>query len=123
MTARDRALFTLVGPREAEHAAMRSGYSYGRATLRAFCRHRTALAMAILMAALILYALVQPLLPGQHPPSTIYNDAETGLQLRNLPPCRAFHFPESTYTSGSGFPIFLAKLIKKDLHFFDRSGI
>lgn len=56
MTARDRALFTLVGPREAEHAAMRSGYSYGRATLRAFCRHRTALAMAILMAALILYA-------------------------------------------------------------------
>ena len=32
------------------------------------------------------------MLPGQHPPSTIYNDAETGLQLRNLPPCRAFTF-------------------------------
>ena len=92
MTARDRALFALVGPREAASAPSRGGYSYGRATLRAFCRHRTALVMAILMAALILFALVQPLLPGQHPPTTIYNDAQTGLQLRNLPPCRAFPF-------------------------------
>ena len=28
---------------------------------------------------------------------------------RPLPPWRAFHFPSSTYTSGSGFPIFFAK--------------
>ena len=34
-----------------------------------------------------------------------------------------FHLPESTQTSGSGFPIFLANPTKKSCHFFERSGI
>jgi oligopeptide transport system permease protein len=69
-----------------------SDYSYWKSTFRVFLRNRVALALLALLAGLLLFTVLQPLLPGQKSPTEIYNDPATGMQLRNLPPCRAFWF-------------------------------
>lgn len=67
-----------------------SDYSYWKSTFRVFLRDKVAVALLVALAALLLFTLLQPLLPGQKSATAIYNDPATGMQLRNLPPGRAF---------------------------------
>jgi oligopeptide transport system permease protein len=69
-----------------------SDYSYWKSTFRVFLKNKVALMLLVFLAALILFTLVQPLLPGQKSPTEIYNDPATGMQLRNLPPSGEFWF-------------------------------
>lgn len=69
-----------------------SDYSYWKSTFRVFLKNKVALMLLVFLAALILFTLVQPLLPGQKSPTEIYNDSATGMQLRNLPPSGEFWF-------------------------------
>lgn len=69
-----------------------SDYSYWKSTFRVFLKNKVALMLLVFLAALILFTLIQPLLPGQKSPTEIYNDPATGMQLRNLPPSGEFWF-------------------------------
>ena len=68
-----------------------SNYSYWGATLRAFFKNRSAMFFLILMAALLLFTFIQPLLPNQKDPLLIHND-QWGLPLNNIPPGEEFWF-------------------------------
>lgn len=67
-----------------------SQYSYWQSTWQVFLSNRVAAALLALVVVMVLFTLVQPWLPGQKPPTKIHIDGETGLQLRNQPPCREF---------------------------------
>ena len=69
-----------------------SDYSYWKSTFRVFLKNKVALLLLVFLAGLLLFTIIQPFLPGQKSPTEIYNDAATGMQLRNLPPSRAFWF-------------------------------
>ncbi|HWQ09754.1 MAG TPA: ABC transporter permease [Holophaga sp.] len=69
-----------------------SDYSYWRSTFRVFLKNKVALTLLVLLGTLLLFTFVQPFLPGQKSPTEIYNDPATGMQLRNLTPCKAFWF-------------------------------
>ncbi|MEG0766867.1 MAG: ABC transporter permease, partial [Clostridia bacterium] len=83
--------FAAYDARNAERGGY-SNYSYWRSTLRVFAKNRTAVGFLVVMAVLLCFNLVQPFLPGQHDPLLIYNDAQTGMQLRNLPPSKLYWF-------------------------------
>ena len=61
-----------------------SDYSYWRSTLRAFRHNRVAMALLILLAAILLFTFIQPILPGQFDPTAITN-GDNGLPLKNQP--------------------------------------
>ncbi|HUX41614.1 MAG TPA: ABC transporter permease [Rectinemataceae bacterium] len=63
-----------------------SNYSYWRSTFRMFLANKVALFFLALLGSLLLFTIVQPFLPGQLSPTKIFNDPETGMQYRNLPP-------------------------------------
>ena len=63
-----------------------SNYSYWRSTLNAFLHNKMAVAMLIVLALLLAFTIIQPLLPGQYAPNTINNDPATGIQLANQSP-------------------------------------
>ncbi len=70
-------------------AAERSGYSnysYWRSTLNAFFHDKMAVAMLIVLALLLGFTIIQPLLPGQYGANVINNDPATGVQLSNQAP-------------------------------------
>ncbi len=72
-----------------EEEAERTGYSdysYWRSTLRAFFKNKLAVVMLVLALSLVLFSVIQPLLPGQYDPNYINNDPETGMQIINQPP-------------------------------------
>jgi oligopeptide transport system permease protein len=69
-----------------------SDYSYWGSTFRVFLKNKVAVTLLVLLAALLLFTFIQPFLPGQKSPTEIYNDPATGLQIRNLAPCKAFWF-------------------------------
>lgn len=69
-----------------------SGYSYWKGTLRAFRANRAAFALLIVMAVLLLFTFIQPLLPRQHSPNEVNNNPLTGMPYYNLPPCAEFPF-------------------------------
>ena len=62
-----------------------SNYSYWRSTVRAFTKNKAAMFMLTLMALIVLFTFIQPLLPNQFDPFTVDNNAE-GLPLRNEQP-------------------------------------
>ena len=66
-------------------------YSYWGSTFRMFFKNRVAVAL-ILLAAILLFTMIQPHLPGQRPATLINNDPATGLQLMNVPPNDEFLF-------------------------------
>lgn len=77
------------------NAAERAGYSnysYWRSTWQVFLKNRFATFLLGLMLAVILFTIIQPYLPNQKSPIKIYNDASTGLQLRNNTPDSEFWF-------------------------------
>jgi oligopeptide transport system permease protein len=69
-----------------------SDYSYWKCTVRVFLKNWVAVALLVLLAALLLFTFIQPFLPAQKSPTEIYNDPATGMQIRNLAPCKAFWF-------------------------------
>lgn len=69
-----------------------SNYSYWQSTFRAFLKNRVAVFLLVVMAALLLFTVVQPYLPGQRDPNEIYDSVETGLPLRNAAPNEEFWF-------------------------------
>ncbi len=63
-----------------------SNYSYWRSTLQVFFKNKVAVFLLILLAAILLFTFIQPLLPGQYPANLINNNPQTGKQLSNVAP-------------------------------------
>ena len=63
-----------------------SNYSYWRSTLQVFFKNRTAVFLLFVLAALLIFTVIQPYLPGQYPANLINNNPQTGKQLSNLAP-------------------------------------
>lgn len=63
-----------------------SNYSYWRSTFQAFFKNKVAVFLLILLASILLFTFVQPLLPGQYPANLINNNPQTGKQLSNVAP-------------------------------------
>lgn len=88
----EKELFSFIQQDEAE--AERTGYSnysYWRSTLHAFMKDRLAVFFLCLLFVLLIFTIVQPYLPGQKDPTTIYNDA-SGMQIINQRPNSEFIF-------------------------------
>ena len=89
----DRALFEFAGfDAEAGERGGYSNYSYWRSTMRMFLANKAAVFFLTLLGTLLLFTFIQPLLPGQRSPTTIFNDPATGMQYRNLAPSGRFWF-------------------------------
>lgn len=89
----NKSLFTFAG--YDANAAERTGYSnysYWRSTWQVFLKNRFATFLLGLMLAVVLFTIIQPYLPNQKSPIKIYNDASTGMQLRNHTPDSEFWF-------------------------------
>lgn len=69
-----------------------SNYSYWRSTFRMFLKRKSALFFLVVLLAILAFTFVQPLLPGQKNPTTIYQDPATGMQYRNVEPGPEFWF-------------------------------
>lgn len=69
-----------------------SDYSYWKGTLRVFLKNRVAIFTLCVLLTIILFTLIQPLLPGQMNPNLINNDTATGMQISNRAPDRKFWF-------------------------------
>lgn len=69
-----------------------SNYSFWRSTFQVFMKNRAAVMFLIVVALILVFTAVQPYLPNQKSPTTIYNDPATGLQYRNVPPGEEFWF-------------------------------
>ncbi len=76
---------------EAEKAGF-SNYSYWRSTFRMFFKNKVGVFTLAVVAILIAFTLIQPLLPGQHAPNRINNNPETGMQIINRQPDSEFWF-------------------------------
>lgn len=70
---------------DAERAGY-SDYSYWGSTFRVFLKNRTAVFLLILLIFLLLFTIIQPILPNQYPAGQIINHPITGVQMSNLPP-------------------------------------
>ena len=69
-----------------------SDYSYWKSTLKVFLRNRVAVFLLVVLAIVLVFTFIQPLLPGQNSPTRITIDPATGMQLRNHPPDAVFWF-------------------------------
>jgi len=88
----DKELFTRAEYRPEELEPLsRAGYSYWRSSLRIYFKNKPAMFFLCLIAITLLFTFIQPYLPGQKDPVTIYNDA-AGIQIRNSPPGSGFVF-------------------------------
>ncbi|MFU0832498.1 MAG: ABC transmembrane type-1 domain-containing protein [Oscillospiraceae bacterium] len=68
-----------------------SNYSYWRSTFRSFLKDKNAMFFLIVVLVILLFTFIQPLLPNQHSPTEIFNDAQ-GIQIRNRAPDSEFWF-------------------------------
>ncbi|WP_326911366.1 ABC transporter permease [Sedimentibacter sp. MB31-C6] len=69
-----------------------SNYSFWRSTFQVFIKNKVAVVLLILIAVVVMFTLLQPLLPNQKSPTQIYNNPETGLQYHNEKPSKEFWF-------------------------------
>ena len=83
----EEELFTPAGfsSQQAEATASTS-YSYWGSTFRAFFKNKLAVALLAALAAVVVFAFAQPLLPGQADPNLCAVDPATGIQYRNIAP-------------------------------------
>jgi oligopeptide transport system permease protein len=87
MKAIDSRLFEFADyDASASERAGYSNYSYWRSTLGMFLAKRSSRLFLWMLGILLLFTFVQPFLPGQRDPTTIFNDPATGMQYRNVPP-------------------------------------
>ena len=63
-----------------------SNYSYWRSTFQVFLKNRMAVLMLVVLALLLLFTFIQPLLPNQYGPNAVNNNPATGIQLSNQSP-------------------------------------
>ena len=63
-----------------------SNYSYWGSTVKAFFQNKAALVALCALCLVLLFTLIQPLLPGQYDANRVYNDPVTGIQLQNQSP-------------------------------------
>lgn len=63
-----------------------SNYSYWGSTLRVFLKNRVAVFLLCVLAVVLLFTFIQPLLPGQYPASLIINHPITRMQMSNVSP-------------------------------------
>ena len=63
-----------------------SNYSYWGSTLRVFLRNRVTATLLTVLVLLVLFTVIQPLLPGQYPATMIINHPTTGVQMSNVSP-------------------------------------
>ncbi len=89
----DKTLFTFAhyDPEAAERIGY-SDYSYWGSTLKIFLKNKTAIFLLVMMMSLVLFTVIQPYLPNQKPPTKIFVDPETGIQLRNQKPSAEYWF-------------------------------
>lgn len=72
-----------------EAAAERAGYSdysYWGSTIKVFRKNKLAMTMLIILVALIIFTIIQPLLPAQRDANKVCNHPTTGIQLSNQAP-------------------------------------
>jgi len=69
-----------------------SDYSYWKSTVKVFLKNKAAVFFLALLAFLLFFTFVQPILPGQKSPTKINIDPATSMQLRNQPPNAEFWF-------------------------------
>ncbi len=69
-----------------------SNYSYWASTWQAFKRNRVAMTFLFILCAILLFTIMQPMLPNQRDPSYCNLHAETGMQLRNEEPSSEYWF-------------------------------
>lgn len=63
-----------------------SNYSYWRSTLNMFMKNKGAVIMLVVMLSIIIFAVIQPYLPGQMDPNQCNMDPVTFIQDRNIAP-------------------------------------
>ena len=63
-----------------------SNYSYWRSTFQVFLKNKVAVFLLIVLASILLFTFIQPMLPGQYPANLINNNPQTGKQLQNVAP-------------------------------------
>ena len=73
-----------------------SNYSYWASTWKVFVKNKVAMFFMVILITLLLFTFIQPFLPGQKSPPTIYTDPQTEIQLRNLEPNSEFWFGTNT---------------------------
>ena len=73
-----------------------SNYSYWASTWKVFVKNKVAMFFMVILITLLLFTFIQPFLPGQKSPTTIYTDPQTEIQLRNLEPNSEFWFGTNT---------------------------
>lgn len=73
-----------------------SNYSYWASTWKVFVKNKVAMFFMVVLITLLLFTFIQPFLPGQKSPTTIYTDPQTEIQLRNLEPNSEFWFGTNT---------------------------
>ena len=88
----DDELFSFAGfDEKAAEKTGYSNYSYWRSTVQVFFKNKTAVTLLILIGVILIFTFIQPLLPGQHSATQVFNDAN-GMQLRNKTPNAEFWF-------------------------------
>lgn len=91
--ATDEELFTFAEYDEkAAESVGYSNYSYWRSTIQVFLKNKLAVTLLCIIAGILLFTFIQPFIPGQKAPNLIFNDPETGIQIRNLAPNKDFWF-------------------------------
>ena len=76
-------------PSESEKTGY-SNYSYWRSTFQAFCKNKGAVILVVVLAAILLFTVIQPYLPNQYNPNEVIINPETNMQYRNVAPNSQF---------------------------------
>jgi oligopeptide transport system permease protein len=63
-----------------------SNYSYWRSTFKVFSKNRAAMFLVFVVAFILVFTFIQPILPSQRDAFTVYNDPLTGLFYKNIQP-------------------------------------
>jgi ABC-type dipeptide/oligopeptide/nickel transport system permease subunit len=80
-------LFSFAGyDTEASEKTGYSNYSYWGCTFRAFMKNKVAVTLLCVLAFLVAFTFVQPLLPNQYEATRIINHPITGMQMSNVTP-------------------------------------
>lgn len=77
-----------------------SNYSYWRSTLRVFWQNKMARILLFLLGAILIFTVIQPILPGQHDHNTIFYSTVNDLPLKNQLPGQAEGFLWGTNSIG-----------------------
>lgn len=69
-----------------------SNYSYWKSTWNSFKQNKVAMFLLILVISILVFTMIQPLIPGQKSPTTIYLNEQTQMQDKNLAPSLEYWF-------------------------------